>query len=354
MRRPDDLVLLALTHPDELPKLHLADWDLLIRQARSAGMLGRIHAALDEAALLDAAPRAPRAHLAAAAIIASSQERVVRWEVRCIERALSEAGTETILLKGAAYVLAGFPIARGRLQSDIDILVPWPKLKDVEASLRRHGWQDLKLEKYDQRFYRQWSHELPPLYHPQRSTVVDVHHNILPRTGRLRPDSRKLLDAAQSIPGTRFKRLSDPDMVLHAAAHMFQDGDLNAGWRELSDIDGMVRLLGKRVGFWEELLQRAPEMDLARPLFYALRYSNRFLYTPIPASAASTIQKWGPTGAVLRVMDATVLRALSPRRPEKTRPGTEAARWFLYARSHWLRMPPLLLARHLTHKLLKV
>jgi hypothetical protein len=29
------------------------------------------------------------------------------------------------------------------------------------------------------------------------------------------------------------------------------------------------------------------------------------------------------------------------------------ARWCLYVRSHWLRMPPILLARHLTRKAFK-
>ena len=46
------------------------------------------------------------------------------------------------------------------------------------------------------------------------------------------------------------------------------------------------------------------------------------------------------------------MSALQPTLPEEARPGRRIALWVLYLRSHWLKMPPLLLARHLTIKLL--
>jgi len=65
-------------------------------------------------------------------------------------------------------------------------------------------------------------------------TIVDVHHTLLPLTGRLRPDREKLLTTAVSVDGSRLKVFAPPDMVLHSAAHIFQDGDFNriAGPRE--------------------------------------------------------------------------------------------------------------------------
>ena len=45
-----------------------------------------------------------------------------------------------------------------------------------------------------------------------------------------------------------------------------------------------------------------------------------------------------------RLLDALTLAE----HPRRTVPAT--ARWLLYLRSHWLRMPPLLLARHLGYK----
>jgi hypothetical protein len=346
-----DLVQVALCAPPELSTLTLRDWDSLIRQARRAELLGRIHAILECAGRLDQVPPAPRAHLEAARNVARSSERSTRWEVHCVSRALSKLGTELVLLKGAAYIFAGLPLAQGRVQSDLDILVPKSHLKAVEQALLDHGWVSLKLEKYDQRFYRQWSHELPPLYHPQRGTVLDVHHNILPETGRLHPNPEKLLSAAVPIPGTPYKRLNGPDMVLHASAHMFQDGDLQRGLREIADIHGLIQFFGTDARFWEELLQRAPGLDLHRPAFYAIRYSQRYLKTSIPSNVLQAIESWSPPAPALRLMDGLVMRSLAPK--SASRFGTGGSRWVLYARSHWLRMPPLLLASHLAHKSLR-
>lgn len=142
-------------------------------------------------------------------------------------------------------------------------------------------------------------------------------------------------------------------MVLHTAAHMFQDGDLHQGLRELADVDGLLRFFSAQPGFWGELLQRAPEMDLHRPLFYALRYSRLFLQTPIPDYLMSASQAWQPPRPILRLMDLLVSRALLPRLATTATFGSPLARWLLYARSHWLRMPPLLLTHHLIHKAFK-
>jgi hypothetical protein len=247
-------------------------------------------------------------------------------------------------------VLSGLPFARGRIQSDVDILVPKSKLAAVESAMLKLGWIHVKLDKYDQRFYREWSHELPPLYHPFRGTVVDVHHNILPITGRLHPNPQKLLGAAQPIPGTPHKRLCPTDMVLHACAHMFQDGELESGVRELADIDGLLRAFSATEGFWDQLLQRAREMQLHRPLFYGFRYAHQFLNTPIPPTILSDSRAYAPPGPTVRMMDLLIRHALVPRHTAAAPSRTRSARWLLYVRAHWLRMPPLLLARHLLHQ----
>lgn len=345
-----DLVQLGLSSPERLTSLKLGEWDLLVRQARRLDILGTLAVSLETRSLLHQVPPAPRAHLTAARHAARHHERVVRWEAYCIERALAGVDTDVVLLKGAAYVMAGLPLADGRVQSDVDILVERSKLREVEAALLAHGWESVKTDEYDQRYYRDWSHELPPLFHPDRGTYIDVHHNILPETNRLRPSSAALLRAAQAIPDSRFKRLCDADMLLHVAAHMFQDGFLDRGLRELSDIDGLLRTFGARAEFWDELVQRAPEMDLQRPLFYALRYASLHLGSSVPQRVLGASQSWRPPSPLLVAMDAVVSKALLPRPLTHSSVRASSSRWLLYMRSHWLRMPPAMLARHLTHQ----
>lgn len=49
-------------------------------------------------------------------------------------------------------------------------------------------------------------------------------------------------------------------------------------------------------------------------------------------------------------MDRLIPLALFPEHPDFPRQHAARARLLIYIRSHWLRMPPLLLARHLGYK----
>jgi hypothetical protein len=49
-------------------------------------------------------------------------------------------------------------------------------------------------------------------------------------------------------------------------------------------------------------------------------------------------------------MDRLVPRALFPQHPDSPSRSAAVARLWLYLRSLWIRMPPLLLARHLAYK----
>src|SRR6185437_14492730 len=77
----------ALRHPEILAALTLAEWDLVIRQARRAGLLARLAIRLADRGLLDAIPAAPRHHLVAERILAEKHRRDVRNEVRYIGEA---------------------------------------------------------------------------------------------------------------------------------------------------------------------------------------------------------------------------------------------------------------------------
>ena len=336
----------ALRDPRALDSWTLPQWELLVRQARSADLLARLAALLGDLGLLQEVPAAPRAHLLAARTVAQAQEEAVRREVAQVRKALAATGVEIILLKGAAYLFAGLPAARGRLFSDIDILVPRTALPQVEAALMLHGWATTHHDPYDQRYYREWMHELPPMQHVSRQTVLDVHHAIVPLTARLKPDSAKLFAAAQALPGhAGLKVLAPMDMILHSAAHLFLNEELSHGLRDLADLDSLLRHFGAQPGFWPALEARAEEMDLEQPLRYARRYSHRILGTPVAAQAVSrSVSRW---------MDALYLRALQPDHPSADDALTPYARWLLYVRAHWMRLPPGRLAYHLAVKALR-
>jgi hypothetical protein len=144
--------------------------------------------------------------------------------------------------------------------------------------------------------------------------------------------------------------LAPADMVIHSATHLFWDGEFGKGLRDLFDLHRLLVDFGARQGFWEQLPGRAMQLELARPLFYALRYCALVLHTPVPGTVLAALAPAAPNRALLALMDALFARALMPVHASCSRTGAGLARWLLYVRGNWLRMPPLLLARHLFHK----
>ena len=346
------LLVEILRDPARSAALDLAGWDLLLRQAANAGLRASLGAMLAQAGLLETVPPAPRRHFEWAEVAAARHRRAVRFEVDQIRRALDGLGLPLILLKGAAYAMAGLPPAPGRIFSDVDILVPKERIGEVEAALMLGGWASVSQDAYDQRYYREWMHELPPMEHVQRGNTIDVHHAILPETAAVRPDPALLRAASQPIPGEEgLWMLAPHDLVLHSAVHLFSEGEMDHGLRDLLDLHRLLQHFGAAPGFWEGLAARAVQLQLARPLFYALRYCTRLLGTAVPPAVLAEAAAAGrPSRPLLILMDALFLRTLAPPHPDCADRFTPAARGALYLRGNWLRMPPLMLARHLFHK----
>lgn len=341
-------LLTALRTPEGL--IDFDAWDLLIRQARRTRLLSRIAVQLVESGRIDGLPPKVADTMRAAHYVAADNRRMIAWEINRIRRALAELDGPVLLLKGAAYVAADLPPARGRIAGDIDIMVPAPNLAEIEAALVAHGWRAIKFADYDQRYYRRWMHELPPLMHAERETVIDVHHTILPLTSRLHPDPEKLWRRSRPAGATGMKMLGPQDMVLHSAAHLFQDGDLRFAIRDLVDLADLFGHFGRQPGFWDTLVERAGEHQLQRPLYYALRYASALLDVAVPEAVDSAIARAAPPRPVVRLMDRIVPRVLLPDDPDKDGGDQGAAAALLYLRSHWLRMPPWLLIWHLSRK----
>lgn len=338
----------ALVHGDQLASLSAPQWEPVIHQARCADVLARLAVRLDQAGQLEGLPAGPRQHLFSALRVARAQHAEVRREAACVAQALAPLGVAVVLLKGAAYVLGALPAQQGRLFSDIDILVPRAALPDAEGALMLAGWSGTHQDAYDQRYYRQWMHELPPMQHLRRGTTLDVHHNLLPLTVRHPPDATTLLAQAQAVAGgPGLHVLAPTDMVLHSMAHLFHNDDLSHGLRDLSDLDLLLRHWSADAGFWVELQARAAVLHMRHPLAYGLWASRQILQTPVPDSALDQALRSAGMGPGLAAMQWLWQRVLRSPHQAAALPGRALADAVLYLRAHWLRMPPGLLLRHL-------
>lgn len=345
-----DMVAPLLLDSKKALQLTEAQWDNVLRQARRANLLARIADDLQANGLLRQIPNYMQPHFEAILHLSARQKISMLREIKEAARALAEANIPLILMKGAAYLARDLPCAHGRLFGDIDLLVPQEAIPEVESALLLHGWITTHHNPYDQAYYRRWMHEIPPLKHVNRHSVLDVHHNILPATAKHPPNANLLRASAQPVGGLEnVYTLAPVDMVLHSACHLFHEGELHNGLRDLADLDRLLRHFSSQPSFWQELIPRAQQLHLERPLYYALQFT-KVLQTPIPTEIAQAVARFAPAAPQAMLMQALYSRALRPAHPLVDDAFTPLARWLLYVRGHWLRMPPYLLAYHLSRK----
>jgi hypothetical protein len=311
------------------------DWSALIAAARAEQLIGSLAYRL---ANLDIPPRIA-AILDAARRNAAQARTQALWEAEMCRRALAGTGIPVVLLKGTAFHAADLDASIGRSVGDLDILVPRDRIEETEAALIAAGWERMKAaDGYDDLYYRRWMHELPPLVHAIRNRMIDVHHTILPLTARPTPDAVALI-ADSEVLDNGLRILSPADMIVHAAAHLIADGDLAGGLRNLWDIDRLVRQFAADPVFWASLADRSRRHELDRPVARALRLAARLYDTPVDRAVA------GRARLSDRLFEARLL-ARNGWGQEKNK----TLRFAFFVRSHWLRMPPLMLARHLWTK----
>lgn len=317
---------------------------LLLAEARRAGLLVRLACRCKALGLLPDLPPRMRRQLEAALIQGEAFRQDVQRELSHIATTLARIDAPILLLKGASYVALGLPAAEGRIFSDIDLLVASSQIATVEAELMLGGWVAGEIEPYDERYYREWSHEIPPLIHLKRGTTIDLHHSLVMPTCRISIDSAAMLAKARPVgDGSRWWRLQDEDLLLHSIAHLLLNGEFEHGLRDLWDIDVLLRhFSGVDVAFWGRLHSRAQEVGLGKMLGDALWLSKLFFATPIPEHYLPRQR-----GSLLVLLE----NAVKPRHPE-TRPAIQPiADLILLVREVYLRLPGRLLLVHLIHKL---
>lgn len=348
-----DELLAALRNPASLCGLEREAWHEVLRKSRAHGLDARLGRITEALGLLDRLPLGAQGQLRDSIAACELNQTTLSYEIERLEPALKAIKGPVILLKGGAYLAAGLPPSRGRFSSDLDILVPRDQLGEVERALEQEGWQPGNTNEYDQNYYRSWMHELPPLWHPVRRTTIDVHHNLLPRTSRVSPCPETLIANSRGLPGRTVKVLAPEDMVLHCAVHLVYSGELAASLRDLVDLDDLVGHFGQAPEFWHRLATRARNHGLELAIFYVLRTAADLLHTRVPASFWPDLGRSSARPFSTRIVRALLIRAITPAPQDVGQLGHRVAQEILYLRSHWLRMPPRLLFRHLSVKATK-
>lgn len=334
-----------LRSPSLLSRLTLSEWADLILILRESKLLATLYHILLRNNLFEQQDEYVKRHLNGAFVHADRQKSQVIYESLLLTELLNTIDVKPIFLKGANYTLRNSINSHGRIISDIDILVQKSQLVEVEALLKRNLWQSETLSDYDEKFYRKWAHEIPPLVHILRSTVLDVHHNLyMPISGRAL--NIELFELNSEFIEEKYRVLSRADSVLHSILHLFLNEDFTNSFRDLFDIYCLINEYGDEE-FWQRLTWISSETNSDRELYYCITLLRQLFDYSVPENVYQNLKAEHENSFSRIFVGFILINALTPQHELLNNAKNRFARFVVFIRGHWIKMPLNILIFHL-------
>jgi len=333
-----------ISNPKSLNDITLSQWQALILVFRESKLLASLYHSLVRNDLFDVQPHYVQRHLKAASVHANRQRRQVIYECQLLNQFLLAVDVKPIYLKGANYILRKSHNSYGRIVSDIDLLVSEKDIKKVEDRLKSGLWESEELSDYDEQYYRKWAHEIPPLVHFLRNTVLDVHHNLyLPISGRSL-DIDLFVEHSELV-GEQCRVLCPADTVLHSIIHLYMNEDFTNSFRDLYDLYSLMTEFGSEE-FWQRLDFMANKTGYQKELYYCLKTLIQLFDFTTPDIFENLDVKYKRISSDFFIQ-FIVLNAITPKHNLLDTTKTKLARYVVFLRGHWLKMPTHILIYHL-------
>ncbi len=341
----------VLVKPEKLLDVSPSVLSEIVSEGRYFNMLAQLKYLCESKGCWSSLPEKFRAHLSSASLFYENQRRKLDIEAEDITRVLTPLNVQWMYLKGGAYHLNGMTGFAGRMMSDIDILVEESAIGRVEAAFKNNGWVSAKISNYDEKFYRSWSQEIPPLRHLYRQVELDVHFNILPKTLKETVDGRDLFEQAVEIESRPGEKVLKPHaMLIHSAIHLFYESEYHKGMRDLYDIWILIENYSSQENFWDDLIELQRKIGNEESVYLALRYSQMIYHASIPSSVIEYYEQFKPNKLYLSILDFSFVNVFTSMYPPHKKLGHGFSEGVLYLRGHLKRMPLRLLIPHLTKK----
>jgi len=338
--------LAILSQQKKLETLTPAQQDALLRVAISAHMHGVLAGIANKQSPL-LLPRPLTRHFSSVNTFSFAQKTQVIASVTLLSEQLLSANVPVLLLKGAAYILGNKHNAHGRLISDIDILVQQDALKVVESVLHQHGWRAKQLNDYDEKYYREWSHELPPYVHNQTGVTLDIHHNLIPSSSGKTVNISEL-HASKVEVGNNVYIPSDGYLILHSAIHLLLNDDTEKGLRDCFDLHSLIQnyLLSKPI---ESLRSIFIDANCDAEFSVLIHLLNRVFadqyHTILLASENLTPLSWHE-----KMLVSSLYKTVFPQTQHLLDNASLLARQHVYVHGHLSKMPMRLFIKHISYK----
>lgn len=341
-------VLEAFTHPESTSSFTLNQWNELVFILRHEKLLARFYLLLRKQGMTNFIPNKARHHCKNAETLAAKQRSVVLCEVQGLKKVIGDESPFLLLLKGAAYTLCDNSAALGRVYSDIDILVPKVAIGNVEGRLAIQGWFSKELDDYDEKYYRHWAHEIPPMQHGTRGTVLDLHHNLVPPVSGRSIDIKKFVEvASHNVNGVL--TLNDAGMFFHSAIHLFFNEDYSSAFRDMTDLWLLAK--GQNDDFYHCLFALHRDFGFEKESIIALHLLQTRYSLNLPEWVRTQVTKY--IGEIPTWEVSLLSKVSEPKHALLLSGERGALNALAEARGHFLKMPIGTLAYHTSMKLLR-
>ena len=331
----------VIKSPETLAHFSLAQWNDLVFILRKEKLLARVYLLLSEQSLLHIIPEPALRHFSNAVKMSTKQAIIAKSEAEKLSSSLSDKARYIVFLKGVAYSLSNSPAALGRIYADIDIVVPKESLKSIEEFLTVFGWYSEELDDYDEHYYRQWAHEIPPMCHSSRGTVLDIHHNLVP------PVSGKHIDIESFIENYREEVggvtvLSEPAKFFHSAIHLFFNDDMTSAFRDMTDLYLITK--SQSSSFYVDLLNIIDDYGFEKECMLALYFLQTGYDVVFPQSVITRLVEFKKKSNrwELRLL----ARLIAPKHKLLVQGESRLVQFLGEMRGHWLKMPMHILFYH--------
>lgn len=333
------LCLQLLQNPSRfIGQASTADWTQLIHQAREQALLGSCYFLLQDAGLYDQIPDKVKTHFYSGYIYAQKQKISLVKEMLKLEPFFSDAPYPCVLLKGCAYRLSELAMARGRVFSDIDLLVPQAQFPDALHRLNEAGFIEFGMSEYDRRYYLRWSHQHPPLIHYLRGVSIDLHHHIYPVSSHENILIAPILNQSRAMPGSAFAVPTKALMFVHACVHLFYQDETHKLVKDLWDL---YQLYQDAQAEGENLMvQAAMDLNAQAAVYYAFDVLTWLFKITVSAQALAMLKPYA-NHSQRRSMRWLLSKLFNPQSHWH-----QVAHLWWTIRGHLLKMGPLTLLYH--------
>lgn len=329
----------------------LSDWLKLIALCRQLGLLAVLAEKVSLRSVSPTILSRINPHILSARLQVLNQQKSVKWHVeKLIEN--NPDNISFLVLKGAAYLFADKNVAVGRTMSDADILVTKASLDKAEFWLFLNGYVAINEDEYDDFYYRQWMHELPPFVNINGGLTLDLHHNLLPITSKRFIEPNLLFDEATEVK-PNFYIPCDADLIVHSAVHLLQDSVFHRTLRDLNDLYHLTTEYSLQYSSLSTLIERAKTLRLERDVAKILSLLNAVFHRVLSPNESEFVESCLGRSLLWRLEKRCYITMLTQPLLSEWTLKHHLSSWALFVKSHLIKMPITLLIKHTCVKTFK-